>query len=94
MSTIFDSLKHYSGKYTEKSRRLLTDEEKSMVKQAIVVPSEYGLSCMFIMASGTTTYIPMARDAKSGSGEILNINTLEIITLGREGSKDIDRILG
>jgi hypothetical protein len=46
------------------------------------------------MANGTTMYVPMSTDAKSGVGDIINLNEAEIVTLEKQGENDIQRIRG
>ena len=59
-----------------------------------MVASQYGYSCCFFMANGTTMYVPMSTDAKSGVGDIINLKEAEIVTLEKAGEKDIQRIRG
>ena len=59
---IFESLQVYAGKWSVKSSRAFDAEEISAVKQAVVVPSQYGNSVMFTMIGGGQTYIPLAQD--------------------------------
>lgn len=91
---VFSNVRVYGGKWSEKSSRKFTDEEKEMVLKAQVVESQYGNSCCFFMANGTTTYIPMSSDAKSGVGDIVNLAEAEIVTLEKVGEADILRIRG
>ena len=74
--------------------RRFTQEELALVTKAQVVESQYGNSCCFFMANGTTMYVPMSTDAKSGVGDIINLNEAEIVTLEKAGEKDIHRIRG
>lgn len=91
---IFDGLRTYGGKWSEKSSRLFNNEEKSMISKAQVVESQYGTSCCFFMKNGTTMYVPMSNDAKSGVGDYIDINSAEIVTLEKNGEDDIQRIRG
>ena len=94
MAGIFDSLKSYGGKWTEKSSRKFTKEEIELVEKAQVVASEYGNSCCFFMKNGTTMYVPMSQDAKSGIGDMVDLSSAEIVTLEKQGEWDIQRIRG
>ena len=91
---LFSSLRVYGGKWTEKASRKFTQEELALVTKAQVVESQYGNSCCFFMANGTTMYVPMSTDSKSGVGDIVNLNEAEIVTLEKAGEKDIQRIRG
>ena len=91
---LFSGLRVYGGKWAEKSSRKFTQDELALVTKAQVVESQYGNSCCFFMANGTTMYVPMSTDAKSGVGDIVNLNEAEIVTLEKAGEKDIQRIRG
>lgn len=91
---LFDNVRVYGGKWSEKSVRKFTPEEISMVEKAKVVESMYGNSCCFFMKNGTTTYIPMSQDAKSGVGDYIDLKTADIVTLEKKGEIDILRIRG
>lgn len=91
---LFSSLKVYGGKWAEKSSRKFTEEELALVTKAQVVESQYGNSCCFFMANGSTMYVPMSNDAKSEVGDIIDLKEAEIITLEKSGEKDIQRIRG
>ena len=91
---LFSGLRVYGGKWAEKTSRKFTQDELALVTKAKVVESQYGNSCCFFMANGTTMYVPMSTDAKSGVGDIINLNEAEIVTLEKAGEKDIQRIRG
>lgn len=91
---LFSNLKVYGGKWSVKSVRKFNEEEKALVDKAQVVDSEYGSSVCFFMKNGTTTYVPLDRDAVSQVGDIINMDTAEIVTLEKQGEKDIQRIRG
>lgn len=91
---LFSNLRVYGGKWSVKSSRKFTDEEKSMVTKAQVVESQYGNSCCFFMSNGTTMFVPMANDAKSNVGDMIDMSTAEVLTLEKQGEADIQRIRG
>lgn len=91
---LFSNLKVYGGKWSEKSSRKFNAEELALVEKAMVVDSQYGSSCCFFMKNGTTMYVPMSQDAKSEVGDIVDLSTAEIVTLEKQGEKDIQRIRG
>ena len=91
---LFSSLRVYGGKWAEKASRKFTQDELALVTKAQVVESQYGNSCCFFMANGTTMYVPMSTDSKSGVGDIVNLSEAEIVTLEKAGEKDIQRIRG
>lgn len=77
-----------------KSTRHFTKEELDLVEKAMVVESEYGNSCCFFMKNGTQIYVPMSKDSKSKVGDYINLYETEIVTLSKDGKKDIQRIKG
>ena len=89
---IFDNLTVYAGKWSVKSSRAFDAEEINAVKQAVVVPSQYGNSVMFTMIGGGQTYIPLAQDATVGVGEIIDLSKARLLTLGKDGESDILRV--
>ena len=89
---IFSSLQVYAGKWSVKSTRAFDEEEIAAVKQAVVVPSQFGNSAMFTMVAGGQTYIPMASDATVSVGEIIDLNKAQLITLSKDGESDIVRV--
>lgn len=91
---LFSNLKVYGGKWSEKASRKFTEEELALVTKAKVVDSQYGNSCCFFMANGTTMFVPMSNDAKSEVGDIIDLKEAEIVTLEKAGEKDIQRIRG
>lgn len=91
---IFSNLKVYGGKWSVKSSRTFSQEELALVEKAQVVESQYGSSCCFFMKNGTTMFIPMSQDAKSDVGDMVDLQTAEILTLEKQGEVDITRIRG
>lgn len=89
---IFASLQVYAGKWSVKSTRAFDAEEINAVKQAVVVPSNYGNSVMFTMVAGGQTYIPLSNDATVAVGESIDLSKATLLTLEKEGENDILRI--
>lgn len=89
---IFASLRVYAGKWSIKSTRVFDAEEISAVKQAVVVPSQYGNSVMFTMIAGSVAYIPLANDASVAVGEIIDLSKAQLLTLSKDGEPDIIRV--
>lgn len=92
MMNIFSNLRVYAGKWAVKSEREFTQEEVNAVKEAVVVPSTYGLSVCFFMKNGGQTYIPLSTTSQSGSGEVIDLTKAKLVTLGKEGESDIYRV--
>ena len=89
---IFNSLRVYKDGWNVVDSRSFEQEEISAVKEAYVVPSEFGNSCCFLMKSGGKTYIPMSRDAKASVGDAIDLTKAKLLTLSREGDSDIYRV--
>jgi hypothetical protein len=92
MSSIFEGRKVYGGKWSVKATRNFDATEKGMVNKAIVVDSDYGLSCCFMMNNGTSLYIPMSNDSTARVGDKVDLETATIVTLEKPGEADIQRI--
>jgi hypothetical protein len=89
---IFSALKVYAGKWQVKNSRDFTAEEIDAIEQAAVVDSQYGMSVCFFMKGGGQTYIPLSNDSSKGVGEIIDLSTAKLLTLGRQGESDIYRV--
>lgn len=89
---IFDSLQMYAGKWTVKSSRKFTNEEKAMVSEAKVVSSQYGNSVCFFMKNGQQGFIPLANDATLRVGDSVDLEKADLLTLSRPGDADIQRV--
>ena len=92
MSNIFNSLRTYAGKWVLKEQRSFNAEERGSIKSAVVVPSQFGNSVCFMMASGAHTYLPLDQSSTISVGEAVDLNKAELITLSKEGESDIFRI--
>lgn len=89
---VFANLQVYAQKWSVKETRNFTEEEISLVREAVVVPSTYGASVKFIMRNGGETYIPLSQDATVGIGEVVDISTAKLIVLSKTGESDIMRV--
>ena len=92
MSNIFDSVKHYFGKWNLSNSRNFTKEEQSMIKSAKVVASQYGNSVCFSMVNGDVTFIPLSSNSSLQVGDTVEVSKAVLQTLSRDGSNDIYRI--
>lgn len=89
---IFASLQVYAGKWSVKSSRAFNADEVSAVKQAVVVPSQYGNSVMFTLIAGGQTYIPLSTDSELTVGEFVDLEKAKLLTLSKDGEADILRV--
>lgn len=89
---IFASLQVYAGKWSVKSSRAFNADEVSAVKQAVVVPSQYGNSVMFTLIAGGQTYIPLSSDSELTVGEFVDLEKAKLLTLSKDGESDILRV--
>lgn len=88
---IFSNLRVYPTAFKVIDSRSFTSEELAAVSNACVVSSTYGNSCCFTMKTGGKTYIPMARDAQAGVGEVIDLSKAKVISL-TNGENEIVRI--
>ena len=89
---IFNSLKVYSGKWSEKESRDFTAEEIAAIDSAAVVDSQYGMSVCFMMKAGGQTFIPLDQNSSKGLGETIDLSAAKLVTLQRQGEADIYRV--
>ena len=89
---IFNQLQSYAGKYSVKSERPFSEEEKSAVTKATTVASEFGISVCFFMKSGAQKYIPLSTESSAGIGETLDMSKASILVLTKDGSNEIMRV--
>lgn len=89
---IFAGLTKYATKYEVKNSRPLNQEELSGIVSAKVVASQYGLSCCFFMTSGCQQYIPLSRDSVAQVGDVVDVNTITVLQLKKEGGDPILRV--
>ena len=92
MASIFSSLKQYAGQWRVKSVSNFTAEEQSVVANAEVVPSDYGMSVCFHMIGGGMTFIPLDRDSEGSEGQVVDLATAKLLTLTKQGERDILRV--
>lgn len=89
-----DKLRTYAGSWSEASRDKLSKAEVAQVESAEVVEGQYGLSMCFIMKSGGRKFMPLSRDSQLEGGDKVNVQSIEIVTLERDGDDDIYRADG
>lgn len=89
---IFSTLRQYAGKWSLKSSRAFTPEEKAAVLSAVVVASQYGNSVCFHMQGGGQTFIPLSQNSTLGVGESVDMEKAQLLTLERSGDADIVRV--
>ena len=76
-----------------KNTENLPEEDIEAIEEAKIVPSEYGYSCCFILHSGEKKYIPLSTNCNAVPGDPVDLEKLQVLTLGRPGSKDIFRVM-
>ena len=89
---IFDSLPSYGGPWSLKSERSFDKEEIEAVSEAVVVSSQYGNSVCFTMVNGSTSFIPLSRDATKTVGAHIDIKEAKLQILCKPGERDILRV--
>lgn len=92
MFNIFESLRTYAGKWQLKSSRNFTQEEIACVERNEIVASQYGNSVCFYMVGGGMTFIPLSTNSTKGVGESIDLSKAKLLTLGKAGEDDIQRV--
>ena len=89
---LFDNLRTFAGKWGVKNTRSFTDDEKSSVKNAVIVDSQYGHSVCFFMKAGGQKYVPLSTESTLKLGDTVNMDTAKLVTLSKDGEADILRV--
>lgn len=89
-----EKLRTYAGSWSEAGREHLSKAEAAQVASATVVEGQYGLSMCFVMKAGGKKFMPLSRDSQLEEGDSVDIKSVEIITLERDGDEDIYRADG
>ena len=89
-----DKLRTYAGSWSEAGREKLSKAEVAQVESATVVEGQYGLSMCFVMKTGGKKFIPLSRDSQLEEGDSVDVKSVEIVTLERDGDEDIYRADG
>ena len=90
--SIFESIKVYPGKWNVTEEREFTTDEINAVENATVVTSQYGNSVCFMMVGGGMTFIPLDQNSNLGVGEVVDLHKAKLLTLSKDGEKDIYRV--
>lgn len=86
------SIKHVAEMWRISNSRHLTNEEILAISSNRVVKSQYGLSVEFSMKKGGVRYLPLLKENKLSENAKINLHDAKILTLSKEGEKDIYRI--
>lgn len=89
-----DKLRTYAGSWSEAGREKLSKAEVAQVESATVVEGQYGLSMCFMMKTGGKKFMPLSRDSQLEEGDSVDVKSVEIVTLERDGDEDIYRADG
>lgn len=89
---IFSALRVYAGKWNEKKVESFKAEEIALVDKAEVVESQYGLSVCFFMKAGGQSYIPLDQNSSAAIGDTIDLTKAKVVTLQKQGEKDIFRV--
>ena len=91
--SIFSELK-WERPWRVVDKRNLTQEEKEFVESAEIVKSDFGMSVCFTLINGETSKVPLSTISYSNThiGDIVNINSIKVITLHNDYDEEIHRI--
>lgn len=89
---IFNALRIYAGKWSEKAARAFAPEEIAAVEKAEVVESNFGFSVCFYMYGGGMTFIPLDQNSSLSLGDTVDLTKAQLITLQKQGEDDIYRV--
>lgn len=86
------SISHVQEHWRLVEERPFTNEEINAVAKTKVVKSQYGSSVEFTMVKGGVSYIPMWDKDALPIGATLDMNKAKLMTLRKEGEKDLLRV--
>lgn len=91
--SILSNLRVYiASKWEVSSSEKLSKEDIKNIDSIEVVDSEFGLSACFHLKSGGQSYMPLSKDSELSVGDEIDPKDAKILTLSREGDKDIYRL--
>ena len=93
-SSFLESLRTYAGQWSVKSSAKLSADEAAQIRSITVQASDFGLSACLLMYGGGRKYVPVSRDSALAEGDVVNKNSVQVITLEKEGEADIIRLDG
>lgn len=82
-----DKLRTYAGSWSEASRDKLSRTEQASIKSIEIVEGQYGPSMCFLMKAGGKKFMPLSRDSQLEGGDSVDIKSVEISTLERDGEE-------
>ena len=82
-----DKLRTYAGSWSEASRDKLSKTEQASIESIEVVEGQYGLSMCFLMKAGGKKFMPLSRDSQLEEGDSVDLKSVEISTLERDGEE-------
>ena len=86
--------KVYPGKWVVTKKESISKDELKEVRKVFVVNSDYGLSACFMFKNGSQRYIPVSNESSLSEGDEVKLDSIEILTLSKEGEEDIYRLDG
>lgn len=93
MSSLFANLRVYAEKWQLKSCVPMDAEDKALFSGAKIVDSQYGKSVCLFLKNGGQNFIPVSNNSiEVNIGDTVNLDKVEIETLGRSGEADIYRL--
>lgn len=93
---IFETLRVY-GSWTVTAVRKFTAAEKAVIKDAIVTDHTFEdgrtvRSVCFMTKSGNKQFITLSNDSIASVGEVVDMESCELLTLSKQGENDIIRV--
>ena len=76
------------------NKRNLTQEEKESIENAEIVKSDFGMSVCFTLINGESSEVPLSTVSYSDThiGDIVDLDSISIITLHNDYDEEIHRI--
>lgn len=93
---IFETLRVY-GSWTVSEARKFTDAEKAVIKGAVVTDHTFEdgrtvRSVCFMTKTGNKQYLTLSNDSTASVGEVVDMDSCELLTLSKQGERDVHRV--
>lgn len=92
--SFLDGIRVYAGSWNLNSQKSISAEELAEIESATVTPSKFGLSMCFLLVKGGRKYVPLSRDSSLAEGDLVKKESIQILTLSKDGEEDIIRVDG
>lgn len=93
--SLFSGIRTFNGAWSLKGSQKLEEDDLKTITSAHVAESQYGKMVCFALITGQTKWVGLSRDCSDlPIGTELDVTSIELQTLGRQGDADIVKATG